>query len=1457
MDGKKIYQIQINGINESINAVEALNKKLSELESRIKALENSSLKISTSSNSSSSGRSSKSALTEEEKLARQIEQIDAKRETYGKRIYQNYLAAKDVLKETVEDQKQLAAQERLQANNYTNTMKGMKDKLADIKNIMQTTDIGSDLFKKYTQEANALTQKLKELEEAYGQFGRNVGNYKSAADGFSKIKVAVGDTVREYDNYKQALKTLKNEQFQLSQTLGQESKEYKDVHNAIKQLESDYKDLGVSSKFMDNMLDSMSTITAAMNVGVGLSNFFGIDDAVFEDAMRKMVGLSQALQGLEVLKQQWQADDSWLLKPFKMLSNKIGNIFKPISEYFDKLPNMLTEKAGSAILTLQEKLHRLRFDKIGSDAALEDIIKKLDLSSSQADAFRVRWAGFTEEVKKSQYAMLMLHKQFDNSGTAIMRGLTKLKNGFKVLGAVAKSVFAGAFLLFLPEIIQYITDLVKSLDKTKIAADAAEKSLNALNRSFEKRMDMLGSSYMKGEITSEEYLKSLYDEQSDAIIKQIGLLQKRADAAKDNGILGTGWFKQSENADFSGKRMNGTTTVSSGMFDNLEVTVKNIGEVEKAWRRANAAIREGKDYIDMWGEDDTWYQRLKKEWDSIFATVSNTEEVMKGMGNIKLSDAIAQFQEVTKSFNEGRISADKYAKELAKIRDAMSNNDILNSVIANLDKYIPDEKVREQVQNIINKIYELDDAFNTTSAEQIHHWNQVRIDAMKDGLKKTLAQIEENQRYEIQQEGKTEEQINLIKAKYQRQRLDAQEKAGKEGLAKQKEINKKIQDADNQLIALRIANMKDGFDKRMAELDNQKRLELQKLAADAKDNKYIKVQEMTVEIEKKYDKLKLDEKRKWAFDTLKVYEDLAQRINQFNEATMQTEASTATERVETRQRKAEQSAGSTFITPTTYDDSKELEKYYARIVEIKKEAAERELQIERERLSKAVDYQREEEELRHKRLLDENGGEYIQQLRAGLITQEQYDKLIEDENNAHYARMNAINKQYESNLSATTQDTLEETQKLYSDYYGNIINNLRNDKSKVDELVSKSPITDTKGWDIVNIGKTSAAYNKALADYDNLRQEILKKQAKLRDDLEKGNISAEAFGIRQREIDAELKSLDEAAKGVKEKQKMLFADFVQSIQPYIQAVGQAVNQILSSLSEITQNQYQAQIDEQQKYIEKYEDMLDLQREITQKYADDVNNIEDELKTARGDRRQQLIDNLNAEMAAQRASLAQEKKIEREKQKADDKKKKLEHDQAVAKKKMDLAQAYINAAMAVSMAAVNKWPIPAIPMMALAAAAGAAQIAAVASQNIPSYGDGGVIQGKSHAQGGVKVLGGRAEVEGGEFITNKVTTSRNVELLEYVNSKKKRINLDDMIEFYGGNVRKSVSSASPKYKFAEGGVIPTLRTDIDINDRLVNVMEDYANRQVVVSVVDINDRQAAVREVEVLSGLNNE
>ena len=1427
-NGIKTFKIVINGLTESISAVDALNKQLDSLEQRINKI--NSIKITATGGSGTSSRGSSGVLSEEAKLEKQIEQIEAKREVYSKEIYQNYLASKDQLNETLKDQKNLAAQERLRARTYSNTIRGLKEELSDIKETMQTIDLGDSAgLEKMTARADEINRKLKEIEESYGQFGRNVGNYKSVADGFNKIKVSVGGAVREYDNYRQAMKTLRNEEFQLAQTLGKESEEYKNVHVAVKELESTYKDLSKSSAFMDNMLDSMQTLTSFGQIGVGLTSIFGIDDKEYQESMARMMGLMSVLQGIEKIKQQWDADDSWLMRPFKKLYSYLEDAGSKITDFFTK--------------TQKESL-KIYEESLGN---LDEWVKEYKTLTGEQKKVVDEWL-------KANYGENFLSPGYIDKLNGKITKTEKIVRGvgaaFKWVGKAIMGIFTAGLMLMLPEIIEFFTDLIKSLNTTKIAADKAAESLNGLNRQLKTRMDVLGASYLSGEISDENYLLSTYNAQTKALVDQIDALKSRAKVMEN---AAEGWariwnmFDATQNTEFTGKKLTGETTVGHGRLftffeggNDFEIIVKNVKEVDKAWKLLNESVLEGKDYFDKWGTGfGGWYK-------SLFVTVKDTEEVMRGLGNVKLSDTIAQFQELNRKYKDGKIDADQYAQALHTIAYAMNNNEILNSVIANLDKYIPDDKTREALQNIINKIYELDDAFNMTSPEQIHHWNQVRIDAMEDGFEKTKAQILENQRWQIEQEGKTAEQQKLIKAKYAREMKNAEEKHRQEQIEKAKAHADKLKNVDDWLAKLRIENMKKGWKKREAEIKLEWEQELRK----AKEGG-IKVKELEAEINKKYDAKIKEEKIKWASDMLRIYQDLSQNIQQINKTTFDTEASTASRNIQNKSAKRQQEVGYSMLTPNRYDDIKNLEEYYKKILDIKKDEADKEAAIERERLDKELEYAKEEEKIRHERAIDASSGEYATQLKEGLITKEQYDELIEKENLAHNARMNAIDKEYLSNLDNVTKEELENTQQLYNDYYSKIISDVSKKRSEIDSITSKQPVMDKQGWNVVNIAKTSSNYKTALKEYDDLKNDIIRKQRELEEELRAKSISPEDFAMREADIKKEMEAIDNAVKGVKQRQKMLIADFIQSIEKYLQEGIQAFQDIMQAVWDAQDNQF----DKQQEYLDKLNDELDKklteQQDIVQRHKDAINDIEDELATSRGDRRQHLIDQLNAEMAAQRAAQQQEKKIQKEKEAAEKKAEALEKKRRKAQYHRDMIQAVVNGALAVTRAADNSWPIPAVPMMALAAATTAAQIAIMAS-NKP-YAKGGLLEGPSHKQGGIPIPGTGIEVEGKEYVVRKKSTGPNIDLLDYINKSERRLSLSDFIDFYSSDRPKN-SIRSVRSKFEDGGYIPTLPNALDVRDQLQNVIINQDNRPIVVSVVDINNKQNDVRRVQTLAGL---
>jgi len=96
-------------------------------------------------------------------------------------------------------------------------------------------------------------------------------------------------------------------------------------------------------------------------------------------------------------------------------------------------------------------------------------------------------------------------------------------------------------------------------------------------------------------------------------------------------------------------------------------------------------------------------------------------------------------------------------------------------------------------------------------------------------------------------------------------------------------------------------------------------------------------------------------------------------------------------------------------------------------------------------------------------------------------------------------------------------------------------------------------------------------------------------------------------------------------------------------------------------------------------------------------------------------------------------------------------------QANRDKALSLFQAVVSTARAVAEA------LPNIPLSILVGAAGAIQIAAIASQPIPKFEKGGEIGGKRHSEGGTMV-----EAEQGEYIVNRKQTSTHRRELNALN-----------------------------------------------------------------------------------------
>lgn len=1245
-NGVKTYQIKINGVQESINAVDSLNKQLDNLEKRMNALNSKGVNVKTQGNSD---------LDAQEKLEKQILATEEKLAQVRDENYKKLLHMKEELKEYTQIAKsQVAAESNAQGLYDTNTMAGMKASLKSIKAEMQMVEVGGDRFKELTQQANELNNKLKDIEQSYGQFGRNVGNYaEGVAEGMTKVKIQVGDTVREFSNAREASRTLGNELKSMSINGEQGTKAFKDMQKAVAQLNSDIKDATVSSKAMDNLLDTMQSFAALGQVGQGISALFGFDNDEIERSIQKLVALQNVMQGIEKINQQINSQEGiggWLAK---------GN------------------------------------------SMIDDFVSKLTGANKAQEALNASTtAGVT--ASKSLAAAEGAQAVATNAATVATKALSF---ALKTIGIGLVIAAVAALIEYWEDIYDWFVDTIPAL-----------KNLGSWFEKIERIVTGVGNAIL------------------NYMVQPLATLAKVIKATIE------GNFSEIPQI------------ISSG----LKKTFNIVGNFQAGYNKAteNQQKRHNKKMLKEQREaNDEWLKDQEAKYGKSYQT--------------------------TKKYLDKEMAL--IDKQLASEREGST-------------KYKELQKEKKEIQRKM--------------------W--------------------ENERTE----------------------RERQQKQAEKDRKKALEADKKNAEAVKELYELQISLMKDGLDKILAQLEEERRQKLQKIQSDG-----VMVGKLTEATNALYDQKILEAKEEWAANIRKVYTDMWSSIYDLNHKNAELLYDNQIQEMQNEKESIEEEAKS--LLGDTYsiyikgdrDYTKKINNEFKTRLKNRKEYYKK---IEKVR----TDYEDAEyeayvtksaENMNHELRTLKNG--YAEQdkalkdhLKKGEITQAQYNEAIKRLEQERTLNEQYIKDKYYLEDEAKEKEHLNRLKKIRVEAIASEINEIDiqlNNLGKASGNIGRNASMNG----IINYKKFKEDAMNSMKGYDDLMNKLYN----IKEDLEnkRGSLDPVDYQAQKERLNQQIEQttsamqeLSERMKEEKEKQMVLLAQYTV----------ESITSIMDSIATIQANMYQAQIDNQEKYIQKYQELLDKQRDITQEHASEVDSIENELSNARGARREHLIDLLNAEMAAQRASLAEEKKIEKEQEKAEQKKKKLEHDQAVAQKKMSMAQAAINAAMAITFAAKNNWPIPALPMIALATAVGAAQMAAIASQKIPSYGDGGVIVGKSHKEGGVPVLGGRAEVEGNEFITNKKTTAQNTDLLYYINSKKRKLDLSDFIDFYGSNgaVRKNIQTV--RTKFADGGQIPLLRNDIDVNSSLLQAMENYSNRPQVVQVVDIVNKMDSYRNTQVLAGL---
>lgn len=920
-----------------------------------------------------------------------------------------------------------------------------------------------------------------------------------------------------------------------------------------------------------------------------------------------------------------------------------------------------------------------------------------------------------------------------------------------------------------------------------------------------------------------------------------------------------------------------------------DADIKNMEEFEKEWNTLIKAVETGQDKIEAgskkgWGWLLTSGDAVEELGDKTKAVLGDMMNEINKIDFSKPEKAVKQFREITdKELYQSALTQMHTLfpeEEWAKSLDRMYNN--LSDFVDKSEKRAEDLAVAMKKAND-----ELADAAELSNINAIPDANK-RQEALDEYNKKKRKKEIQDTVADEEHKKKALEALDKEYAQKAKDRAKARAKSMQSAGDAEYAILKQIRD---NLFTLE----KEGLDKQIKQLENAMADELRATKNAGKHRG-----ELILSIQKKYQKLIEDKRVEW-------YKNQKKQIEQWNKELIQMAQETANELAEIQNagnlnainRGLEENENqnikrtTTISYETNVDTSKMSFGDNDQLLEKQKKYYDELLKAQSEYIAKKTQLQLEESLENERQLKEQAEREYNQRLASnkewqeaqleelnkfykdGLIKEEEYnEKLLQ----LTYTYENSNTDAYE-----TYQQKLNEATKNGEQERNNIISEGRQEQQRTNDEANQKAISAIQDYyneitDISereqkkNMNRHTGLFNyaaekerleKVKAGYEKVMADLEADYEKLKEQYNAGDIDFDQFQAGKKQIEDLKKQAKKAAEDTSESLSDLFQNYAQSINDFASKIASQFQDMFSAFQNIQSlmlDAEQNQLDEEEKMLDKEKDAVEKayekQADIVQRYKDAINGTEDELKNARGERRLALLDSLAQQKEGYAAETEALKKQELEKEKIAKKEEQLKKKQDALEKKRKKQQqvasvinATINTALGVTQALAS-WPPPASYALAAAVGAlGAVEIALIASQK---YAKGGLIEGPDHAHGGVKVQTkkGIAEVEGNEYIVNKKTTTENLSLIEFVNSKKRRLNLNDFIEFYSGKAKGHKPGSS--LKFAEGGTMPEL-TDYSqmVQNQPVQVELSLDSK---VSVVDIINSMDRVTQTKVLAGL---
>lgn len=1348
------------------------------------------------------------------------------------------------------------------------------------------------------------------MEERLGvKFQTTIGGIKYT---FDDVNQGIGLLEDKLYSMAQAGDTTSNEFRDIQQEVVR-------LKNSVIQTDAAIDSMVGTSKGLRNVLSIFTGFTGIAGIGQGLMGLFGGQNAELDESIQKFTSLTLILTGLQALQVEMNQNvtafgrllnttnegiNKFLstlgkipgIKAFKSLNDDLKEINRnsDLAKNFTRLDNEINKtlsasnKLKAAFENLSEEAKNIMGGTVNRNglnnlSALnqQGLLQGADAKGVQEflDAFEELKKTNPQVAKQLQELDVVIDQVKTTSGRTaqslgnmntwlgklaassplVARGLNLVAAS---ISALAKATVVLAIIQALMLALEKLGDVVGKVwnsfknwtgdtgktisrfDLTTQAVDRQNEAWDRLNKTIEDNAKMMQ--------------RSRFDTMNEQMaVTELHLLQAQNELQKF--ILELGRLDKLEN----------NLNAGSGFFSVGTRDIKSVEEFRKEYEKLYKAVQQGKDRFDGKGFGGLWN------------TVEDAQEDLAAMQEAVLKD----FQ-----FKLSRIDMNDAENAIKQFRKLM-DDEMYASSFANIDKLFPDEEWAKTLKSLVNNYQNAIDQMNDKTVEFVEQNNEA-AKQLRD-LNTYNMQFEPGQwRFGYERQ--------LLKDKYEDERKEAEGNAEllaaidkkyhnerKALIRKQaqeiKQINFQIQE-DN------LAAQKEGLDKEIAQLNLAREQEIN--AAKQTD---INVNEQILAINKNYDaqilKLKKDFYKQQVDASEERNKQLLEQEQQFLEQDLQMQRQISQLRNANNMQSFE-NENHNITSTITYDVNvtdgeglNERKAYYDKLLQLQKDYIDKKEQMDIEAAKQQTSYDLEDSEKQYQDQLKSLEDFYKQQkdlmddnLEQGIMSQKEYNtemaalkKQLADQEaklqeNAN-AQQIAIVKQGENEITRIMNEANDERVEANSEYLKQMTDNLNEYYKDINSNRLDTTKKNTNSLGIINYKKEKENLQNTQKEYQNLLSNIDKEYSSLQSKLDNNEISFNDFKQAKDELDSLRQKTEENVKATQNALDNLVNKVAGSVLNMINGYMSAFGDIWNMVSELRSNSLDAEeerLERQQEILdeelEAIEEAYEAQEEATQKHRDKINDIEGELSTARGDRRQALIDQLAKERDAELKSLQAEQDIQKKKQANEKKQQALEKQQQALEKKRwqqdkqnKIIQATINTFTAVSNAlAVQPWFVG-LALSSVALALGMANVSKIAAQKYMA--DGGLLNGKSHEQGGIPVGTTGIEVEGGEYITNKITTRQNLPLLEYINSQRRPLTKEDLSNFYDdkkGNrlITKSIG------KFADGGQLPSGLTQADLR-RLINYQPEEDNRQIVVSVVDIVNASEDLRKVKVLSGLTDD